>query len=90
MTFSVQGIFVRKYFYPLCSDFECFADLPAPSKAGLVEAKKASSEILCLPFFGDLSEADIDQISPSSSMRRRNRQCVSQASLAINLRLAQK
>lgn len=42
--FNVQS---RKYFDPLCSDFECYKNLK--SAKNLSVAKKVSQEVLCLP-----------------------------------------
>lgn len=53
-----KKIFSRKYFYPLCSDFEHFKHI----RAKVPNAVKISEEILCLPFYGDLSPDDIERI----------------------------
>lgn len=55
-----HGIFARKYFYPLTSEFCCykgkFPVQPTPI------AKKVSEEILTLPLYADLAFEDIDRI----------------------------
>lgn len=48
------NIFARKYFYPLCSDYSCYRSLPSSNPASLPVAHQASSEVLSLPFFGEL------------------------------------
>jgi dTDP-4-amino-4,6-dideoxygalactose transaminase len=51
------NVFPRKYFHPLCSDFkhiDCKKELP--------NAKRVSEEILCLPFYGDLTADNIEKI----------------------------
>lgn len=53
-----NGIQSRKYFYPLCSDFEHFKHLDSI----VPNAVKVAEEILCLPFHGDLAENDIERI----------------------------
>lgn len=53
-----KKIFSRKYFYPLCSDFEHFKHI----RTKVPNAVKISEEILCLPFYGDLTSDDIERI----------------------------
>jgi len=53
-----NNIYPRKYFYPLCSDFAHFKHV----EANVPNAVKISEEILCLPFYGDLTEGDIERI----------------------------
>lgn len=48
----------RKYFYPLCSDFEHFKHI----RSYVPNAVAVSEEILCLPFYGDLESNDIERI----------------------------
>lgn len=49
-----QNIFTRKYFYPLCSNFKCYKNLPSSLPSKLPVANKVASEILCLPLHGAL------------------------------------
>lgn len=55
-----QGIFCRKYFYPLTSDQVCFRnrymDLP------LETARSVSKRILVLPLYADLQSCEVDGI----------------------------
>ena len=55
-----NGIFARKYFYPITSKFECyqgkFEIQPTPV------AKTASENVLTLPLYADLSLEDVDRI----------------------------
>jgi dTDP-4-amino-4,6-dideoxygalactose transaminase len=53
-----HNVFSRKYFYPLCSDFKHFKLL----RSHVPVAEKVSEEILCLPFYGDLTINDIEKI----------------------------
>lgn len=52
----------RKYFYPLCSHFEFYRELPSAAPEHLPEAERAAREILCLPVYGDLPLTHVDQI----------------------------
>jgi len=56
------NVFARKYFYPLCSDYESYKALPAFQKSNLPVANKIKNEVLCLPFYGDLGTDSILKI----------------------------
>ncbi|MFA5422255.1 MAG: DegT/DnrJ/EryC1/StrS family aminotransferase [Phycisphaerae bacterium] len=60
--FKDYNVFTRKYFYPLCSDFQCYKHLPSSSPTNLPVAQKVSREVLCLPLYGRLSVSDVEQI----------------------------
>lgn len=54
------NVITRKYFYPLCTEYLCYAG----AKAGdLPNARKASQEILCFPFYGELGVAAAERIA---------------------------
>jgi dTDP-4-amino-4,6-dideoxygalactose transaminase len=57
-----NGIYARRYFYPLISDFPMYRDLPSAAHANLPIARKAASEVICLPIYPDLSNEQIDFI----------------------------
>jgi dTDP-4-amino-4,6-dideoxygalactose transaminase len=50
-----QGFNCRKYFYPLLSNIAIYQSNPSAKKENLLNSNKASEEVLCLPFYGDLS-----------------------------------
>ena len=52
------NIFTRKYFYPLCSDFNWYKHL----NSHVPIAEQVSKETLCLPLYGDLLEEEVTQI----------------------------
>jgi dTDP-4-amino-4,6-dideoxygalactose transaminase len=56
--FKDQGIYTRRYFYPLISDFPMYQDFPSSNHFNLPIAVKASSEVLCLPIYPNLSRND--------------------------------
>jgi dTDP-4-amino-4,6-dideoxygalactose transaminase len=56
------NIYARKYFYPLCSDYPCYRNLPSADPANLPVAKKVVSEVLCLPLYGELAIASVEKI----------------------------
>lgn len=58
-----EGIMVRKYFYPLCSNYPCYSSLPSAKRELLPNANMVSSRILCLPLYEDMREGDVDKIT---------------------------
>jgi dTDP-4-amino-4,6-dideoxygalactose transaminase len=57
-----EGIYARRYFHPLCSRADCYAELPSASPENLPHATVAAQEILCLPFYGGLSDLDVERV----------------------------
>ncbi|MDR1695221.1 MAG: DegT/DnrJ/EryC1/StrS family aminotransferase [Endomicrobium sp.] len=52
--FKSINIMTRKYFYPICSDYECYKGLPSSSKENLPVTNEIKNKVLCLPFYGNL------------------------------------
>ncbi len=61
--FKKYNVFTRKYFFPLCSDYACYRQLPSASMGNLAVANRVVEEILCMPFFGQLTEDDVVRIA---------------------------
>ena len=57
-----SGIYGRRYFYPLISEFPMYKGLPSANPAGLPAAHHASDRVICLPMHPALSDADIDRV----------------------------
>jgi dTDP-4-amino-4,6-dideoxygalactose transaminase len=55
---KASGFYARRYFYPLLSNLPMYRDLPSAGDRRLPVAVKAAEQILCLPFYHDLGEAD--------------------------------
>ena len=53
-----NNIFVRRYFYPLISEFPMYKNLQSSRVENLPVALKASHEILCLPIYPGISLED--------------------------------
>lgn len=62
ITLKNYNIFARRYFYPLCSRFQCYRDIPSASPSNLPNAEKASGEVLALPLYGSISEEIVERI----------------------------
>jgi dTDP-4-amino-4,6-dideoxygalactose transaminase len=50
-----NGIFVRRYFYPLISDFPMYRSLLSAATANLPVATRAANEVICLPIYPNLA-----------------------------------
>lgn len=57
-----QGIVVRRYFYPLISDFPMYRGLPSAEPSNLPVARQVASRVLCLPIYPDLADEDVERI----------------------------
>lgn len=57
-----QGIYVRRYFYPLISDFPMYRGLPSAQRGNLPVAVDAASKVLCLPIYPALTHPDLDRV----------------------------
>lgn len=54
--FKKHNIMTRKYFYPVCSDFECYKDLPSAKPENLPVTSDLKNKVLCLPYYGTLDK----------------------------------
>ena len=61
-----QGIFARKYFYPLTSDFDCYRTAADNcSFIGRYEtptARLAAEQVLTLPLYSEMTAEDVDRV----------------------------
>jgi len=53
---------VRRYFYPLISDFPMYRGLPSAARSNLPIAGKAANEVICLPIYPDLQLSQINRL----------------------------
>ena len=56
------GIYTRRYFYPLISEFPMYRDFPSSDSTSLPVAFESSNRILCLPIFPGLESSVIKSI----------------------------
>jgi dTDP-4-amino-4,6-dideoxygalactose transaminase len=59
---KAQGIFTRRYFYPLLSNLPMYHPLPSAAADRLPVANKAANQILCLPIYPDLTSEEQERI----------------------------
>ena len=56
------NVFARKYFYPLCSNYPCYQNLPSSNPKNLPVANRVVKEVLSMPLYGELTVEDIEII----------------------------
>lgn len=57
--FRENNILVRRYFYPLISQFPTYRNLESAHPKKLSVAEKITQQVLCLPIYSELNEEDI-------------------------------
>jgi dTDP-4-amino-4,6-dideoxygalactose transaminase len=57
-----EEVYTRRYFYPLITDFPMYRDLPSAASSNLPVANRIASQVICLPIYPDLKDADVDRI----------------------------
>lgn len=57
-----EGIFARRYFYPLISQFSMYKLFSSSHKDNLPVATRIANQIICLPIYTDLSKDIVDKI----------------------------
>jgi dTDP-4-amino-4,6-dideoxygalactose transaminase len=62
-TLREHEIYARRYFYPLISDFPMYRGMPSAEHANLPVARQVAEQVICLPIYPGLSDAQVDSIS---------------------------
>jgi dTDP-4-amino-4,6-dideoxygalactose transaminase len=57
-----HGIFARRYFYPLISDFPMYRSMPSAQRDNLPVAADASLKVLCLPIYPNLQPQEQQRV----------------------------
>jgi dTDP-4-amino-4,6-dideoxygalactose transaminase len=60
--FKKNNIYVRRYFYPLISQFPTYRGLPSANPANLFLASKVAEQVICLPIYPELDFPTIKKI----------------------------
>jgi dTDP-4-amino-4,6-dideoxygalactose transaminase len=58
-----NGIYARRYFYPLITDFPMYRGLPSANRNNLQVAADITLKVLCLPIYPSLSDEEITYIT---------------------------
>lgn len=56
------NVFSRKYFYPLCSDFEWYGNIESAKAVHLPEAYQSVKQVLSMPYYGELPIESVEKI----------------------------
>ncbi len=59
---KTQGIFARRYFYPLISEFSTYRGLDSANPKNLPVAHKIANSVICLPMYATLTDEDIARV----------------------------
>ena len=57
-----NNVFVRRYFYPLISDFPMYRGMPSAAHANLPIARAVTEQVLCLPIYPALGDDQVDHV----------------------------
>lgn len=57
-----NGIYARRYFYPLISDFPMYRWMPSAAHTNLPVARKIAEQVICLPIYPALGSEAVDKI----------------------------
>jgi len=57
-----NGIYARRYFYPLISDFPMYRGMPSAAHANLPVARKVAEQVICLPIYPALDCETVNRI----------------------------
>src|ERR1700683_3663707 len=60
--FRDEAIYVRRYFYPLISDFPMYRGLPSAAHHNLPVARQVAQQVLCLPIYPGLTHDQLDRV----------------------------
>lgn len=57
-----HGIFARRYFYPLISDFPMYRSMPSAQRENLPVAANAATKVMCLPIYPNLQSQEQQRV----------------------------
>jgi dTDP-4-amino-4,6-dideoxygalactose transaminase len=60
-----NGIYARRYFYPLITDFPMYRGLPSAAPSNLPVARRAADQVICLPIYPALESTDQERVIAS-------------------------
>ncbi|MNR08574.1 dTDP-4-amino-4,6-dideoxy-D-glucose transaminase [compost metagenome] len=57
-----KGIFARRYFYPLISEFPMYRGMQSAQRSNLPVASETAEKVLCLPIYPSLDKSELERI----------------------------
>jgi len=61
--FRDHEIIVRRYFYPLISEFPMYRGTPSAHRDNLPVASEAALKVLCIPIHPGMSDEDVARVA---------------------------
>jgi dTDP-4-amino-4,6-dideoxygalactose transaminase len=58
-----HGIYARRYFFPLISEFPMYQNISSAKRENLPLAFEAAGQVICLPIYPELELAEVDRIT---------------------------
>lgn len=58
-----NGIYARRYFYPLISDFPKYQSMPSAHRDNVPVAADASTKVLCLPIYPNMQSQEQQRVT---------------------------
>lgn len=58
-----NGVYGRRYFYPLITDFPMYRGMAGASRGNLPVATKVAAGVICLPIYPDLPDEAVEEIA---------------------------
>lgn len=59
---EAKRIYARKYFSPICTDFDCYREHPIVTVRDRPYVETAKNEVLCLPFHSGVADAHLEMM----------------------------
>lgn len=59
---KAHGVYGRRYFYPLISNFSTYSGLPSAAPSNLPVANRLADSVICLPMHPALTEEDVSRV----------------------------
>ena len=57
-----HGIFARRYFYPLISEFPMYQSTQSAQRANLPVANRIAEQVICLPIYSSLTDLELNAV----------------------------
>ncbi|EPX84968.1 DegT/DnrJ/EryC1/StrS family aminotransferase [Salipiger mucosus] len=60
---KARGIHARKYFWPICTDYDCYRGMPVASLQDTPVVEQAKTTLLCLPFHSGVTSEHVQVVT---------------------------
>lgn len=59
---KTKGVFGRRYFYPLITDYEPYRNCPSVTSGSFLSANRLADTVICLPIYQGFGEKEIESV----------------------------